>query len=92
MRFVQQHGRKDRNLSINVTSMLRCLLRAESGVRADGEFGELGFGLRFMAAEIGANDGKKKAERDAEDAGIFQGENGSLRTEEAHGADEDEAE
>lgn len=53
--------------------MNRRLLRSEAGVGADGEFSETGFGAGF-AGHQRAEDRGEEAERDADDAGIFQRE------------------
>ena len=55
--------------------MRGCLLRAETGVGADFEFGEFGLSI-WLTFQQGAEDGGEETKRDAEDAGIGQREDG----------------
>ena len=55
--------------------MARGFFGAEAGGSADVEFGELLFGVGFAGGE-GSDEGAEKTERDTDDAGIFEGEDG----------------
>ena len=63
---------------------------AESGLGADGEFIEFGFGEEIAWGEDGAEVSGEEAEGDADDAGIFEGERGRFGIIEAIFAEENE--